>query len=249
MSRSKCILPRARGFTIIELLTVIALMAVLAGIVVAGLGGFGGATVPASQRSVAGLIDAARTTAQVRQSDAYLLIYAGQDEPSKYLRYMGIVWVERMENGENVIHPVGDGTYLPEGTYVIPRADNETPVSLAAGADGELYESDIGGTAVEEVAYPQRTADPDRWFVLGFESSGQTTLRTLSNPNTFYTGLPRSPVIVISPGIAEQVGSGVELRVTDPFSSAAVFVRPNGQTVMMNDFQEISDTLDDQADD
>lgn len=226
---------RRPGFTLIELLTVIAIITVLAGIVVAGVGAFGGASVPAAQRSLGGMIDVARTTAQLRQTNAYLLIYADEaGDPNKYLRFVGVVY-EDPDTGALI--PTGNGTYLAGDSYIIP---GNVPVKLTADLRDDapaIYLSELDSEF--PVAFPNRDGTPESWYAIGFDNLGQTTTTGPGGAG----GLERAPVIVLAPGVVVDNTGTAALEVSDPFAARGIFVRPNGNTIMMNDFQEIADAL------
>ena len=118
-----------RGFTLVELLTVIAIIAIMGGII--GLSFSGGGSMAAlgsSQRLATSTFQLARLTAQSKQSEAKVLIYAeqnpaGDTDPAKYLRYMMVVY---RDSASNRWVAAGEGTYLPKGVYFLPAGTDLT---------------------------------------------------------------------------------------------------------------------------
>ncbi len=232
---------RSRGFTLVELLTVIAIMAVLAGIVIAGVGGFGGAATPAAQRTVSAMLSTARTTAQLERTNAYLLINANASDSAKYLRFLGIVYQDPTD--PNAYLPVGSGTYLPRGIYVMPPGSVSTvALSADAAAGGTLFPSDL--SAVVTLPFPDATGTPEAWYVVGFDKNGQTDA-PVPKAGPGGARVPRSPLIVLAPGNpgpgASGGASGPLVEVSDPYGAAAIFIRPNGAFSLLRDFLEIDD--------
>jgi prepilin-type N-terminal cleavage/methylation domain-containing protein len=117
------------GFTLVELLVVIGLVAVFAGgaaLALAGRGGDGAALANA-QSIVAGLVSAARAQAALHQTIARLVIHAQQPpaanaEASKYLRTLQVVRQEAAPEGGMAWVATGDPVTLPAPVCVVPPA-------------------------------------------------------------------------------------------------------------------------------
>lgn len=245
---------RKPGFSLIELLAVVAIMAVLAGIIGYAVVAGGSATAPAAQRTLGSMLNSARNTALLRRAPAYLLIYsegntASSTDPEKVFRYMGVIYGTngtdsnsdgRLDPNEYTYVAVGDGVYLPKGVYFVPPS-TESRVSLASNAPGKP--ADVSGswplastdTAEINFQWPGTTGGAEKWYVYGFDANGQTLNRGPGNE----PGLPRSARLVIAPG--NPGGSLDEIEITNPLDSLGVFVRSSGGSVMINDYAELDD--------
>lgn len=102
------------GFTLVELLVVIGLIAVLAGVLGLALGrGNSGAALQSSQATLQGLFAAARGQAAITQKDAGVIVNV-DDESDGFLREFYI-----MVDGRAVGSPVT----LSQGIYLVPPID------------------------------------------------------------------------------------------------------------------------------
>lgn len=121
-----------RAFTLIELMMVVAIIAVLAAGLALALGDTGGNSLATGQTTLAGLVNTARAQAAVNQTETRLLIYGtrppAQDAAEKFLRLLQVVRAEPAGSGRWVA--VGSAVPLPRGIFVVPPS---TAGFLAAG--------------------------------------------------------------------------------------------------------------------
>ncbi len=121
---------RVRGFTLLELLVVIVLIAALSVAFIGGIGQSRSVALQAGQSAVSNLIAAARSRAMANGNPTRLLVNqqlptanAPAPVPPRYLRYLAL-----QEQVAGTWTTVADA-YLPDGVYVLPNAD---PIGLGS---------------------------------------------------------------------------------------------------------------------
>lgn len=114
-----------KGFTLVELLAVIAIIGVMAAVIGLSLGG-GSATAAlgTSQRIAASIFESAHRNAALKYTKTRVLIYADQGgvaatDTGKYLRFMQVIYENKDVPGQWIA--ANQGTYLPAGVYYIPN--------------------------------------------------------------------------------------------------------------------------------
>lgn len=121
-----------RGFSLLELLVVVGLIAALALVLLGGLGGGGkAASLQSAQATLANLVSAARMKAQAGGGGARLLIHVdptSTGDPARFLRYIAIQ--TQVSGGWEPVPAVE--IYLPEGVYVVPGNLASIPAGLFA---------------------------------------------------------------------------------------------------------------------
>ena len=165
-----------RGFTLVELLVVVALMAVATVVAVSFSRGAGsGAARDAAVALLASRLAEARSLATSRGSEARLFVHADTAEPERYLRYVvvcapdGAGW-----------RPVDAGSFLPEGIVVLPPGALPTAGPGAIARPGDDWSRPTGGgTLRSTVLKPYSTAGSDpavlgttAWWIVHFSPQG-----------------------------------------------------------------------------
>ncbi|MDB6166706.1 MAG: hypothetical protein JWQ83_1846 [Lacunisphaera sp.] len=174
---------RTAGFTLLELLVVIGLIAGLSFVLISGLGGGGkSAALQSAQATLANLLMAARMKAMATGQPARVLVQidpASPDASSRYLRYL----VLQVANGGN--WDTQTDAYLPDGVGLLPR-DIATPANLMA--PGKTWTRPSDGSALRstalravivsfpdaEVALAINSSTTERWAAIKFTAAGTT---------------------------------------------------------------------------
>lgn len=129
-----------RAFTLVELLVVIGLIAVLAGVLGLALGGGNsGAALQSSQATLQGLFAAARGQAAISQSNAQIVINVEKDSDGFLREFYVLV------GGQAKGAPVK----LSQGIYVVPRSSGPNfngGVSHSGGTWSNQISTEIGTT-------------------------------------------------------------------------------------------------------
>ncbi len=166
---------RARAFTLIEMMVVVALVAILATVVGLSLSGGGDAvSLNSAQQSLSLMIEAARTITQRQKTRARLVFYAdknavlGSDPAAstknpKVLRFFGVIYAETDDPG--VVKQAGvvgrpyqtwvtanDGATLPEGIYFVPSHESVFAKDLPPFANDSK-----SNALTDAYTYPQLT--------------------------------------------------------------------------------------------
>lgn len=117
---------RVKAYTLVELLVVIGVLSIAFSFLYLGAGSGDGAKLSSAQRTLSGLVKAARAQAILKNAEVRLIIHndADMDDIDKYRRFIGIVYrgVDS-DNNEGWIAS-GQGTYLPKGIYFDAATSN-----------------------------------------------------------------------------------------------------------------------------
>lgn len=216
---------KRKGFTLIELLAVIAIMGVLAAAIGLTFRSGGSAAMPAAQRLLIGAVNAARSAAILRNTNAYLIIY---DNPTgnleKQLRFMGVV--SEFDHDEDpgtdpVFIPVNDGIWLPSGVSFVP--------SDSTKSDGDrLFISSPPADPALSASFPTVDGAPEDWIAYGFNSRG----------NVISMG-SAAPFLVVAPSRLDPASG--DIIVESPEESRGVWIRPQGISMAISDFDEMEE--------
>ena len=106
------------GFTLLELLVVISVMALMMGFIGFSLLGGGGSSLDAAQREMVSLVQQTRMQATLSGRETRLIVHNDPAVPEKFHRYLEIVVEDANLTGG--WRPLGQGTLLPDGAYIVP---------------------------------------------------------------------------------------------------------------------------------
>lgn len=200
-----------RGFTLIETLVVVGLIAVLAALLAGGLRPSGTMPLQTAQAVLAHLVTAARAQANASGCAVRLLIHADPANPERFRRMIAMQRESPDTAGE--WSTVGRVTLLPPETIVLPYRTRvpaglyETPAAWTkvwapSGGASELHSSSLAATPVRTAV---QAAAVETWDVLVFTpklttgNSGDLVLATVRRrpPGSYPEG--ESPVRAESP--------------------------------------------------
>ena len=125
------------GFTLLELLIVLAVMGLMMGLVGFSLLGGGGAELGSAQRELLGLVQQARSRAALSGSETRLIVNNTEGDLDKYHRYVEILVQDTCSTTGDVKWLVmGEGKYLTDGVYFVPedKSKSETPAEWRSDA-------------------------------------------------------------------------------------------------------------------
>lgn len=118
--------PRPRGFTLLEMMLVVVIMGVMAGIVVGGLGGINGQLADTGTEEIRRLLRRARATAMATGEPAAVLI----DPETNTIELL------RLDAQTNSIVPAFDALGNNEPSFVVSDRWAKLTISAATGGDG-----------------------------------------------------------------------------------------------------------------
>lgn len=142
-----------QGFTIIEILVVIAIIAVFLGVLGVALSGRNQTiATQGGQRTMAGLVTSARGQAILKQAPVRLIIHNDpplpgdspeiqQEKRERYLRYFGIVMLTldtEVTPPAEVWKPLNEGVFLPRGVYFVPPRRYYLPTGALTDPPGAV---------------------------------------------------------------------------------------------------------------
>lgn len=172
-----CVRGPASGFTLVELLVVIGLIALLAGSLGLALSDTGTTSLTTAQNTLATLVGTVRAQAAVKQTEARLLVYATRPptgDAEKYLRHLRVVIpVTPGSTGPGASWTaIGSPVSLPRGTYVVPALTNGLIATGVIWPTSPAPISTLLPAARYTVVGDTATTATDTYFALEFSANG-----------------------------------------------------------------------------
>jgi len=231
------------GFTLLELLVVISVMALMMGFIGFSLLGGGGSSLDAAQREMVSLVQQTRMQASLSGRETRLIVHDDPSDPEKFHRYLEIVVEDANVTG--AWRPLGQGTLLPDETYIVPDeerfGDNvETPSNVSWPSEaytiwsGDESESFLLGT-VRKGVRSENGPDALNFRFLAFDAEGKVTCSTVTGP----AGTFPPPMIVLAIGNPNPPNTGKEIRIDNPNDISGVLLRRYGGFAVL-DYDDIA---------
>lgn len=159
---------RRRGFTLVELLVVIGIIALMAAAMGVALRDSGGSSsLGSAQRSLGGMFQTARSLAVLKQTYTAVLIYKGPD-PDRALRYAEVVYYNK-DTGE--WETSGQGVFLPQGNFYVP-SDNPNNFINENAYDVLSDAPKAAPDGVPKAAESSLVTKNATWYAYYFDPSG-----------------------------------------------------------------------------
>lgn len=195
----------SQGFTLLELLVVIGLIAALSAVLVRGLGGGGqAAAVQSAQATLAGLITTARAKAPATGRKARLLVHIDPAIPERYLRHV-VFQLARQAGASPADWDTVVAVDLPDGVYIAPASLASAAGLIITPSEWKRFSdpradltSDLFQGQTVSVLMPG-DVDEQLWTGIAFTPNG--TLAGIG------TGLPPKGYLVVVPGMKRPRGS------------------------------------------
>ena len=225
----------SRGFTLMELLVVLAVMGVMMGLVGFSLLGGGGNELGAAQRELLGLVQKARAKAALSGQETRLIVANNPEEEEKYNRYVEIISEDANESDSWVV--AGEGKYLTDRVYLVPSSENSCVIAEGWRSDAFSIWSNKDDESFElETAFKGKRKEigGESYNYLAFDSSGNLICQEDSS------GILQSPKLVLAVGEPNPGNSEKKLRFNDPNSVAGILLRQFGGFAVLdiNDFNK-----------
>ena len=123
---------KVKAYTLVELLVVMGILLIAFSAIFIGSGSGDGAKLSSAQRTLSGLVKAARAQAILKNAPVRLIIHndTNLDDIEKYRRFIGIIYLGTDNSGSTGWIAADKGTYLPKGIYF--DADTSNTMSSTA---------------------------------------------------------------------------------------------------------------------
>lgn len=157
-----------KAYTLVELLVVAAILTFGFAVLISSTSG-DGAKLSSAQRTLSGLVKAARSQAILKNAQVRLIVHNDDSDLDKYRRFVGVVYFGADSGNTDGWIAATQGTYLPKGIYFdAVTSDNESawngsitnmnyPRRSAqpgnAGTEYLYYEFNDNGTSLTQNAY------------------------------------------------------------------------------------------------
>ena len=225
------------GFTLLELLIVLAVMGLMMGLIGFSLLGGGGAELGAAQRELLGLVQQARSRAALSASETRLIVNNNEKDEDKYHRYIELLVKDTCAtNGEVTWLVMGEGKYLADGVYFVPDDNGYSETSSNWRSDAYTIWSDSGEDfRLKDAFKGERELNGETSFrYLAFNEVGNVVF-----PDSTGGGTQKSPRLVLSVGAPNPTGEGKPLRFDNPDAISGILLRRYGgfAVLELDDFE------------
>jgi prepilin-type N-terminal cleavage/methylation domain-containing protein len=215
------------GFTLIELMIVIGLIALLVAGLSLSLGDTGGNSLAGAQKVVGSLVGSARAQAAVNQANARVVIYGVRPptgDVEKYLRLLQVF----VDNAPGAAKPnwiaVGSPVYLPRGLYVVPTSTTGLLASGVTWPTNPAPLSSLGTDVAPNSAGPGTPFNgASTVFYLQFGPEGSVSAGSASVA-------PYAKLVVATGTVANNLP-----QFNNPGALRGLLVRPTGAVTFVND--------------
>lgn len=221
------------GFTLLELMIVVTVMAMMMGFVGFSLLGGGGASLGAAQRELVSLVQQARMQASLSGRETRLIVHDDPGDPEKFHRYIEIV-VEDVNDSASW-RPLGEGTYLDDEACIVPdkkRFNGSVETSSDVTWPSEAYSMWSGDSsepfklgAISKGIRSETGPEAVTYCYLAFDNEGKVTCPSGSCAPD---GSVPSPRIVLGVGSPNPAGNDKAIRFNKPDDLTGILVRAYG---------------------
>lgn len=216
----------SNGFTLLELLIVLAVMGLMMGLIGFSLLGGGGAELGSAQRELLGFVQQARSRAALSGSETRLIVHNVEDDLDKYHRYMEIIVQDTCSTtGEVKWLVMGAGKYLTDGVYFVPEDESKSEIGTDWRSDAFTVwsQADEEFSLADSFKGERKLNGPNKFRYLAFDQMGNVVF-----PDSSGGGIQKSPRLVLGVGAPNPTGEGKPLRFDNPNSIAGILLRRYG---------------------
>ena len=216
----------SNGFTLLELLIVLAVMGLMMGLIGFSLLGGGGAELGAAQRELLGYVQQARSRAALSGSETRLIVNDMEEDIDKYHRYMEIIVQDTCSTtGEVKWLVLGEGKYLTDGVYFVPEQEGRSEVGTDWRSDAFTLWSEAGETfsLADSFKGERKLNGESKFRYLAFNQMGNVVF-----PESSGGGMQKAPRLVLGVGAPNPTGEGKPLRFDNPNSIEGILLRRYG---------------------
>ena len=228
-----------RGFTILELLVVLAVMGVMIGALGFSFVGVNQSNLGDAQRSLISLCQKAKALAVSNSIETRIIVQADSEDPNKYLRQVMLIYQDK--NNTKYWEIVEDDFYLPEEIWfvsgeLIPDSQDwpsEAKCLWTGTEDDEEFKLSKKSIQSGErgIKVFEETEDGQPFFYISCNSRGNFESKSF----------PQMPKLVVSKGMLLPSASGIVSPVfTDSRELAGLQIQPFGGFLTL-EYQDLVD--------
>ena len=222
-----------RGFTILELLVVLAVMGVMIGALGFSFVGVNQSNLGDAQRSLISLCQKAKSLAVSNATESRIIVVADSEDPNKYLRQAMLIYQDK--NNTSYWQIFDDSFHLPEGVWfvdeeIIPESQdwpNDAKCLWSGIEQDEVFQLSISTikSGERELKVFKEAEDGNPFFYISCSSRGTY------NSKSF----PQMPKLIVAKGklLPSETGNLYPVF-TDPRSLAGLQIQPFGGILTLN---------------